>query len=113
MGGSSTIIVKYSNTLLGFIGWLTQALLPADAYKTRYAMLFFCTSGAFPSANPLSGWVTSNIPSITTMFLAVAIHNSNAGIGSLIAQWIWLPSEADTGYTTGTSVCAACSAGVV
>ena len=47
------------------------------------------------------------------MFLAVAIHNSGAGVGSLISQWIWLDSEALTGYTTGNSVCAACSAGVV
>ena len=47
------------------------------------------------------------------MFLAVAMHNSCAGIGSLIAQWIWLDSEAETGYTTGNSVCAACSFGVI
>ena len=96
---------------IGFIGWLVQAVLPADSYKARYAMLFFCASGAFPSANPLSGWVTSNVPSVTTMFLAVAMHNSCAGVGSLIAQWIWLDSEAETGYTTGNSVCAACSFG--
>ena len=102
-----------ASSTVGFIGWLVQAVLPADAYKVRYAMLFFCAAGAFPSANPLSGWVTSNVPSIATMFLAVAIHNSGAGVGSLIAQWIWLDSEAETGYTTGNSVCAACSAGVV
>lgn len=60
-----------------------------------------------------SGWVTSNVPSVTTIFLAVAIHNSGAGVGSLISQWIWLPSEQYTGYTTGNAVCAACSACVV
>jgi len=102
-----------ASSTVGFIGWLVQAVLPADAYKARYAMLFLCASGAFPSANPLSGWVTSNVPSITTMFLAVAIHNSGAGVGSLISQWIWLDSEADIGYPTGNSVCAGCSAGVV
>ena len=42
----------------------------------------------------------------TTMFLAVAIHNSGAGIGSLISQWIWLPREEEIGYPTGNAVCA-------
>ena len=65
-----------ASSTIGFIGWLVQAVLPPGYYNVRYGMLFLCASGAFPSANPLSGWVTSNIPSITTMFLAVAIHNS-------------------------------------
>lgn len=47
------------------------------------------------------------------MFLAVAIHNSGAGVGSLISQWIWLDSESEIGYPTGNAVCAACSAAVV
>jgi hypothetical protein len=47
-----------ASSIVGGIGWLVQAVLPADAYKARYAMLFLCASGAFPSANPLSGWVT-------------------------------------------------------
>jgi hypothetical protein len=111
---------------VGAIGWLVQAVLPPDAYKARYAMLFLCAAGAFPSANPLSGWVTCNVPSIATMAVAVAMNNSCAGVGSLISQWIWyaffklenlksimltlfrLDSEAETGYTTGNSVCAAC-----
>lgn len=97
------------SSIIGGIGWLVQACLPADAYKVRYAMLFLCASGAFPSANPLSAWVTCNVPSIATMGIAVAMNNSCAGIGSLISQWVWLPEEADTGYLTGNSVCAACS----
>jgi hypothetical protein len=40
------------------------------------------------------------------MFLAVAIHNSGAGVGSLISQWIWLPREEEIGYPTGNAVCA-------
>lgn len=74
-------------------------------------MLFFCAAGAFPSANPLSGWVTCNVPSIATMAIAVAINNSCAGVGSLISQWIWLDREKETGYHTGNSVCAACAFG--
>ena len=102
-----------ASSTIGFIGWLVQAVLPPDAYHARYAMSFFCASGAFPSANPLSGWVTCNVPSMAVMGIAVAMNNSCAGIGSMIAQWIWLDSEENTGYTTGNSVCAACSAGVV
>lgn len=45
------------------------------------------------------------------MGLVVAMHNSCAGVGSMISQWIWLDSEENTGYTTGNAVCAACSAG--
>jgi hypothetical protein len=96
------------SSLVGAIGWLVCAVLPADAFKARYAMLFFCAAGAFPSANPLSGWVTCNVPSIATMAIATAMNNSCAGIGSLVSQWIWLDREALTGYTTGNSVCAAC-----
>lgn len=100
-----------ASSIIGAIGWLVQAVLPADAYKARYAMLFFCAAGAFPSANPLSAWVTCNVPSIAAMAIATAMNNSCAGVGSLISQWIWLDSEALTGYTTGNSVCAACSFG--
>ncbi|KAI7318591.1 putative MFS transporter [Hortaea werneckii] len=102
-----------ASSVVGFIGWLVQAVAPADAYKLRYGMLFLCAAGAFPSANPLSAWVTCNVPSIATMFIATAINNSFAGVGSLISQWIWRDSEKETGYTTGNSVCAACSACVV
>ena len=97
------------SSICGGIGWLVQAVLPADAYKARYAMLFLSAAGAFPSANPLSAWVTCNVPSIATMAIATAMNNSCAGVGSLISQWIWLPSEQYTGYTTGNAVCAACS----
>jgi len=97
------------SSIVGGIGWLVQATLPPDAYKVRYAMLFLCASGAFPSANPLSAWVTCNVPSIATMGIAVAMNNSCAGVGSLISQWVWRPEEAETGYTTGNAVCAACS----
>lgn len=47
------------------------------------------------------------------MFIATAVNNSFAGVGSLISQWVWLDREKETGYTTGNSVCAACSACVV
>ena len=43
------------------------------------------------------------------MAIATAVNNSAAGISQIIAQWIWIPSEADRGYPTGNFTCAACS----
>lgn len=40
---------------------------------------------------------------------AIALHNSCAGIGQIIAQWIWKPAEVSMGYPTGNFTCAACS----
>lgn len=90
-----------ASSTVGFVGWLVQAVLPADAYKARYGMLFLCAAGAFPSANPLSAWVTCNVPSISTMFIATAVNNSFAGIGSLVSQWIWRENEKETGTNSG------------
>ncbi|KAF2174737.1 MFS general substrate transporter [Zopfia rhizophila CBS 207.26] len=97
------------SSVLGGIGWLTAGLLPADAYLQRYGCLMLCACGAFPSAGPLSAWVTCNVPSIVTMGVATALNNSAAGISQVIAQWIWRASEADRGYPTGNFVCAGAS----
>lgn len=97
------------SSILGGIGWLTAGLLPADAYTARYGCLILCACGAFPSTGPLSAWVTCNVPAIACMGIATAMNNSMAGVSQVIAQWIWLPSEAAAGYPTGNFVCAACS----
>jgi hypothetical protein len=89
---------------------LSQVPIRSGKPQVKSSPPILCQQG---TQSEFSGWVTSNVPSITTMFLAVAIHNSGAGVGSLISQWIWLDSEADIGYPTGNSVCAGCSAGVV
>jgi hypothetical protein len=96
-------------SIVGGIGWLTAGCLPADAYHARYACLFLCACGAFPSANPMTNWVTCNVPSFSCMAFAIAANNSLIGISSIISQWIWKHSEADRGYPTGNFTCAACS----
>lgn len=68
---------------IGGIGWLSAGLLPADAYTKRYAMLFFCACGAFPSSGPLSAWVTCNVPAFATLAIATALNNSSAGISQV------------------------------
>lgn len=100
--------VAVSSTL-GGIGWLTAGLLPHDAYLSRYGCLMLCACGAFPSAGPLTAWVTCNVPSLITMGIATAMNNGSAGCSQVISQWIWKPAEASRGYPTGNFVCAACS----
>lgn len=96
-------------SLLGGAGWLTSACLPADAYTAKYGCLVLASAGAFPCVAPLSAWVSGNSPSITTVAITTALNNSAAGIGQVIAQWIWISSEKDNGYPTGNFTCAASS----
>lgn len=96
-------------SLLGGIGWLTAGLLPPTSYVQRYGCLCLAAAGAFPAAPSMTNWVTCNSPSFLTIPLAIALHNSSAGIGQIIAQWIWRASEAKEGYPTGNFVCAGCS----
>ncbi|EMR71341.1 putative mfs transporter protein [Eutypa lata UCREL1] len=95
-------------SVAGGVGWLTAGLLPPDAYVQRYGCLCLAAAGAFPCAPAMTNWVTCNTPSLLTIPFAIALHNSCAGIGQIIAQWIWKADEADEGYPTGNFVCAAC-----
>jgi hypothetical protein len=96
-------------SLVGGTGWLTAGLLPADAYVQRYGRLCLAAAGAFPAAPSMANWVTCNSPSFLTLPLAIALHNSCAGIGQIIAQWIWMNNERSQGFPTGNFVCAGCS----
>ena len=94
---------------VGGIGWLCNALLPADAYVARYGCLCLAATGAFPVAPSMTNWVTCNTPSLLTIPFAIALNNSCAGFGQIIAQWIWKTNERNQGFPTGNAVCAACS----
>ncbi|KXJ93592.1 retrograde regulation protein 2 [Microdochium bolleyi] len=96
-------------SIAGGVGWLTAGLLPSTAYAARYGCLCLAAAGAFPCAPSMTNWVTCNTPSLLTIPMAIAIHNSCAGIGQIIAQWIWKPAEASIGYPTGNFTCAGCS----
>jgi hypothetical protein len=96
-------------SIVGGIGWLTAGLLPPTAYGARYACLCIAACGAFPAAPSMTNWVTCNTPSLLTIPLCIALNNSCAGIGQIIAQWIWKAGEKERGYPTGNFVCAACS----
>ena len=96
-------------TFLSGAGFLACYLLPADAYAQRYGCLYLIACGAFPSASPMVGWVTCNVPSQRTMGLAAAINNATVGTGSIISVWIWPASNAAKNYPKGNIVCAAAS----
>ncbi|KAF3008190.1 hypothetical protein E8E14_007999 [Neopestalotiopsis sp. 37M] len=96
-------------SIAGGIGWVTAGSLPHDAYTARYGCLCLAAAGAFPCAPAMTNWVTCNTPSLLTIPFAIALHNSCAGIGQIIAQWIWKTNEAADGYPTGNYVCAGCS----
>ncbi|KAI0835226.1 MFS transporter [Hypoxylon sp. FL0890] len=96
-------------SVIGGLGWLTAGLLPSTAFTARYCCLCLGAIGAFPTAPSMTNWVTCNTPSFRAIGIAIAIHNSSAGIGQIIANWIWKSSEANEGYPTGNFVCAACN----
>ncbi|KIV86421.1 hypothetical protein PV11_02033 [Exophiala sideris] len=96
-------------SLVGGAGWLAAGLLPHDAYVKRYGCLCLAACGAFPAAPSMTNWVTCNTPSLLTIPFAIALHNSSAGIGQIIAQWIWKADEESIGYPTGNFTCAGCS----
>ncbi|KAI5857458.1 MFS transporter [Durotheca rogersii] len=96
-------------SIVGGLGWLTAGLLPPTSYVQRYGCLCMAAAGAFPAAPSMTNWVTCNTPSLLTIPFAIALHNSCAGIGQIIAQWIWKADEVTQGYPTGNFVCAACN----
>ncbi|KAI5917585.1 MFS transporter [Camillea tinctor] len=96
-------------SIIGGLGWLTAGLLPTTSYVQRYGCLCMAAAGAFPAAPAMTNWVTCNTPSLRTIPFAIALHNSCAGIGQIIAQWIWKADEAENGYPTGNFVCASCN----
>ena len=96
-------------SIIGGVGWLTAGLLDPNRYVARYLCLCLAACGAFPCAPSLTNWVTCNTPSLLTIPLAIALNNSCAGIGQIIAQWIWKAGEKEAGYPTGNFVCAGCS----
>ncbi|KEF58853.1 uncharacterized protein A1O9_03696 [Exophiala aquamarina CBS 119918] len=96
-------------SMLSGIGFMTSAVLPADAYLQRYGALILASAGAFPTLAPLAGWVTCNAPSQRTIGLAAGLNSAGVGLASIVAAWIWRGSEAAAGFPTGNKVCAVCS----
>ncbi|KAI0392836.1 putative MFS transporter [Xylariaceae sp. FL0594] len=88
--------------LLGAVGFLISAVLPADAYLSRYGGLILAASGAFACIPPLLGWLSSNIFSTAAVGMAIALNIGLGGApGQIVGVFVYKPDEAKRGYPTG------------
>lgn len=86
---------------IGAIGFLASAVLPPNAYHSRYGCLIIAASGAFSCIPPLLGWLSSNLHSTGAVGLAIAINISVGAPGQIAGVWIYKASEAKKGYPIG------------
>lgn len=94
--------------LIGAIGFMASALLPPQAYLSRYGCLIMASAGSFACIPPMLGWLTSNVYSTASVGLAIAINVSfGAGIGQIPGVWIYKAEESLQGFPTGHWVNAA------
>ncbi|KAF7322123.1 MFS domain-containing protein [Mycena kentingensis (nom. inval.)] len=87
--------------LIGAVGFVASALLPATAYLSRYGCLMIATSGSFACIPPLLGWLSSNVHSTSAAGLAIALNISFGAPGQIVGVWIYKANEAKRGYPTG------------
>ncbi|KAL1845053.1 hypothetical protein VTK73DRAFT_1216 [Phialemonium thermophilum] len=88
--------------LIGAIGFIASAALPADDYLSRYGCLIIASAGSFSCIPPMLGWLTSNVYSTAAVGLAVALNVSiGAGMGQIPGVWIYKAEEKKRGYPTG------------
>ena len=87
---------------IGAIGYIVSAVLPADAYLSRYGCLIIALSGSFATIPPQLGWLTTNVVNTASVGLAIAINVSlGAGFGQIGGIWIYKEGEKDQGYPSG------------
>lgn len=88
--------------LMGAVGFLASALLPAHSYSSRYGCLIVAAAGSFACIPPLLGWLSSNMFSTASVGLAIALNIGLGGApGQIVGVWIYKANEAKTGYGTG------------
>lgn len=86
----------------GAIGYIVSAVLPSDAYLSRYGCFIIALSGSFATIPPQLGWLTSNVVSTPSVGLAIAINVSlGAGFGQIGGIWIYKQAEQVKGYPIG------------
>ncbi|OQD73687.1 hypothetical protein PENDEC_c014G05993 [Penicillium decumbens] len=88
-------------SFIGAMGFLASAVLPAEAYLSRYGCLIVAASGAFACIPPLLGWLSSNLRSTAGAGLAIALNVSFGAPGQIVGVWIYKSDEAKKGYPTG------------
>ncbi|GFF58725.1 uncharacterized transporter C1002.16c [Aspergillus udagawae] len=90
-----------SFALIGAVGFLASALLPAESYAQRYGCLIVAASGSFACIPPLLGWLSSNLYSTAAAGLAIALNVSFGAPGQIVGVWIYKSNEKTLGYPTG------------
>ncbi|KAF2640761.1 MFS transporter [Massarina eburnea CBS 473.64] len=88
-------------SIIGAVGFMASALLPADAYHARYGCLLVASSGAFSCIPPLLGWLSSNMHTTAAAGLAIALNVSFGAPGQIVGVWIYKADEKDQGFPTG------------
>ncbi|KAJ7127545.1 putative MFS transporter [Mycena crocata] len=87
--------------IVGAAGFMGSALLPVDAYASRYGCLIVGAAGSFASIPPLLGWITSNVFTTSAAGLVIALNISFGAPGQIVGVWIYTADEAAKGYPTG------------
>ncbi|KAL4731788.1 hypothetical protein ACLX1H_000779 [Fusarium chlamydosporum] len=88
-------------SLIGAVGFIASATLPADSYSPRYGCLIIAACGSFACIPPLLGWLSSNLHSTAAIGLAIALNISMGAPGQIVGVWIYKADEAKKGYPTG------------
>ena len=87
---------------MGAVGYIVSAVLPTDAYLSRYGCLIIALSGAFATIPPQLGWLSSNVVGTASVGLAIAINVSiGAGFGQIGGIWIYREAEQERGNPLG------------
>ena len=86
---------------IGAIGFVISAVLPPDAYTSRYGCLIMASAGSFSCIPPLLGWLSSNLHSTAAAGLAIALNISVGAPGQITGVWIYKADEKKKGYPTG------------
>ncbi|KZZ89011.1 MFS transporter [Ascosphaera apis ARSEF 7405] len=89
------------SALIGAIGFLASAVLPAGAYLPRYGCLIVAASGTFASIPPILSWLSINLKTTAAAGLAIALNVSFGATGQIVGVWIYKETEATKGYPTG------------
>ncbi|KAH7396070.1 MFS transporter [Cadophora sp. MPI-SDFR-AT-0126] len=87
--------------IVGAIGFIASALLPATAYTARYGCLIIACTGSFACIPPLLGWLSANLHTTAAAGLAIALNVSFGAPGQIVGVWIYKANEKKKGYPTG------------
>jgi MFS family permease len=102
------IAICASLCVLGYAIWLGSSNPQA-----RFAAIFFNTAGGFSFGVLILGWTLSNAAPDTIKNVANGAVSGLANIGSIVATWSYINTDAKTGYRIGNSLNTATAVSVI